>query len=61
MSLFKHKGGNLPIFDKGTKVSSISYGPGLHKSCPECKVASGSVCVTKSGRTLNKSHSARLT
>jgi hypothetical protein len=59
--MFKHEGGNLQTWNAdGTKDTVIYYGPGLHKDCVDCNMPKGVQCVTKSGKSLNKSHSARM-
>jgi hypothetical protein len=60
MPLFSNKGGSLQYTDADGKTATLHYGPGLHKSCPECKVAKGVRCITNSGKLLNKTHRARL-
>lgn len=60
MPLFSSKGGSLQYTDIDGKAATVYYGPGLHKPCPECKVAQGVRCVTSSGKLLKKTHLARL-
>lgn len=60
--MLKHRGGSLQTWNAdGTKADVLHYGPGLHQDCKECQQPKHKLCVTKSGKTLNKSHSVRLT
>lgn len=60
MPLLKHKGGSLPYTATDGTIKVLHYGPGLHKTCQECNVSANVLCITKSGKPLNKTHKVRL-
>lgn len=58
--MLTHKGGSLITWDaQGNKTGVVHYGKDLNRSCPDCKVGSGAVCITASGKPLKKTHVAR--
>lgn len=59
MALLRHKGGSLTVTDNSGRLVTLHYGPGLHKSCEQCKVPKNVPCVTVNGKPLKTIHSCR--